>query len=109
MGPVAETAFAALGRRGLGDDDADISYVQIGALGGLEAAVPATLLRSRRIRISGSAAGSVSTEQIVAELPKVMALIADGTLEVPYTAYPLSRVGEAWTHTGRDRAVVTPD
>lgn len=108
-GPVAETAFAALARRGLGDDSADINYVQIGALGGLDARVPATLLRSRRIRISGSGAGSVSTEQMIAELPNVMALIAAGTVQVPYTAYPLSRVGEAWTHTGRDRAVVVPD
>lgn len=111
-GPVAETAFAALGRRGrpgLEDDTADISYVQIGALGGMDAAVPAALLRSRNLRISGSGAGSVSTERLVAELPVVMARIADGTLQVPYTAYPLSRVGEAWKHRGRDRAVVVPD
>ena len=31
-----------------------LSYVQIGAVAGSDAAVPATLLRSRRIRISGS-------------------------------------------------------
>ena len=48
-GPAAETAFAALGRRGLDDDAADIDYVQIGSLGGLDARVPASLLRSRRI------------------------------------------------------------
>ena len=108
-GPVAETAFAALGRRGLDDDDADISYVQIGGLGGLDARVPATLLRSRRIRISGHGAGSGSTERMMSELPRVMSLVADGTLQVPYTAYPLARVGEAWTHAGRDRAVVVPD
>ena len=107
-GPVAEAAFAALGRRGLGDDTADISYVQIGAVAGRDAAVPATLLRSRRIRISGSGAGSVSTERMIAELPKVAALIADGTLDAPYTAYPLDRIGDAWAHAGRDRAVVTP-
>ena len=94
-GPVAEAAFAALGRRGLGDDTADISYVQIGAVAGRDAAVPATLLRSRRIRISGSGAGSVSTERMIAELPKVAALIADGTLDAPYTAYPLDRIGDA--------------
>lgn len=108
-GAVAEAAFAALGRRGLGDDDADISYVQIGSLGGATAALPSTLLRSRRIRISGNGAGSASTEQMLAELPRVMSLVADGTLEAPYAAYPLSRVGDAWTHTGRARAVVVPD
>lgn len=108
-GGVAETAFAALARTGLDDDDADISYVQIGALGGLDAAVPATLLRSRRIRLSGSGAGSLSTARLMAEFPRIMARIADGTLTVPYTAYPLSRVGDAWNHAGRDRAVVIPD
>ena len=85
-----------------------LSYVQIGAVAGSDAAVPATLLRSRRIRISGSGAGSVSTERMIAELPKVAALIADGTLDAPYTAYPLDRIGDAWAHAGRDRAVVTP-
>lgn len=108
-GAAAEAAFAALGRRGLGDDDADIDYVQSGSLGGPDARVPASLLRSRRIRISGSGAGSVSTERTIEELPAIMALIGDGTLRVPYTAYPLSRVGDAWNHAGRDRAVVVPD
>lgn len=108
-GPVAELAFAALGRRGLEDDSADISYVQIGALAGAEASLPATLLRSRRIRVSGSGAGSMSTERLMAELPRIAELIADGTLEVPYTAYPFARIGEAWAHRGRGRAVVVPD
>lgn len=107
-GPVAEAAFAALGRSGLDEDQADISYVQIGALAGREAAVPASLLRSRRITLSGSGAGSVSTEQLGALLPRLMALIADGTLEIPYTAYSLSRIADAWTHTGHSRAVVVP-
>lgn len=108
-GPVAEIAFAALGRRGLHDDDADISYVQIGALGGPDAAVPSTLLRSRRIRLTGSGAGSLSTERMMAEIPRVIGLIAAGTLDVPYAAYPLARVSAAWAHTGRERAVVTPE
>ncbi|MGC3953007.1 MAG: zinc-binding alcohol dehydrogenase family protein [Propionicimonas sp.] len=107
-GPVAEQAFAALARRGLDEDDADISYVQIGALAGPDAAVPASLLRSRRITLSGSGAGSLSMTELFAQLPRLVALISDGVLEVPYTTYPLSRVAEAWTHTGRTRAVVTP-
>lgn len=107
-GPVAETAFAALGRSGLDEDKSDISYIQIGALAGREAAVPASLLRSRRITLSGSGAGSVSTKQLLALLPQLMELIADGTLEIPYTAYPLSRIADAWAHTGHSRAVVVP-
>jgi NADPH:quinone reductase-like Zn-dependent oxidoreductase len=106
-GPIAEAAFAVLGRSGE-DAEADTAYVQIGSLAGPEASLPADLLRSRRIRFSGSGAGSVSVEEMLAEAPAVMARFADGSLQVPYTTYPLSRVGEAWAHTGRSRAVVVP-
>ncbi|MFT4135203.1 zinc-binding dehydrogenase [Microbacterium sp.] len=107
-GPVAEAAFAALGRRGLDEDDADISYVQIGSLAGQDAAMPASLLRSRRITISGSGSGSASTEQLLARLPQLIAFIADGTVDIPYTAYPLERIADAWAHSGHTRAVVVP-
>ncbi|MZE80620.1 zinc-binding alcohol dehydrogenase family protein [Streptomyces sp. SID5475] len=108
-GPVAEAAFAALGRTGGQDEGAETAYVQIGSVAGQEAQLPAALLRSRRLHISGSGAGSVSKEETLGEVPEVIARIADGTLEVPYTAYPLSRAGEAWAHTGRTRAVIVPD
>lgn len=85
------------------------AYVQIGSLAGVEASLPADLLRSRRIRITGSGAGSVSHEEMLAEAPEVMARFADGSLHLPCTAFPLSRVGEAWARTGRSRAVVVPD
>ncbi|MGA9273959.1 MAG: hypothetical protein WBV67_10765, partial [Candidatus Cybelea sp.] len=39
----AESTFAALAKRGLEADRADIAYVQIGAAAGPEAAVPAAL------------------------------------------------------------------
>lgn len=108
-GPVAEAAFAALDRHGLDDDTADISYVQIGDLAGNTAAVPAQLLRGRRIRVVGNGAGSVSTERVLAELPAVMARIAEGALAVPYVTFPLGEVDRAWVHVGRGRAVVVPD
>ncbi|MGW5749527.1 zinc-binding alcohol dehydrogenase family protein [Nocardia rhamnosiphila] len=108
-GPVAEAAFAALGRSGPDDDSAAVDYVQIGSLAGAEAALPAALLRSRRIRVGGSGKGSVSKEQMIAELPGILARFADGTFDAPYTVYPLGRVGEAWAHQGRTRAVIVPD
>jgi NADPH:quinone reductase-like Zn-dependent oxidoreductase len=109
-GPVAEAAFAALAKTGRPDDDtAATSYVQIGSLAGDEAALPGALLRSRKIRISGSGAGSVSKAEMITEFPEMIARFADGTFDVPYTCYPLSRVGEAWAHEGPARAVVVPD
>ncbi|HEV3089991.1 MAG TPA: zinc-binding alcohol dehydrogenase family protein [Candidatus Cybelea sp.] len=107
-GAPAESTFAALGRRGLDADRADISYVQIGAAAGSEAAVPAALLRSRKLRISGSGAGSASLTDIIAEIPRYVALIADGAVDVPIQTFPLSMVSEAWktAERGRPRVVV---
>jgi NADPH:quinone reductase-like Zn-dependent oxidoreductase len=93
---AAETAFAALARRGLDEDTANIAYVQIGAMAGPDAAVPAALLRSRRIRISGSGAGSASIADIMAQVPGYMQLIAEHKIDVPTQTYPLASIAEAW-------------
>jgi NADPH:quinone reductase-like Zn-dependent oxidoreductase len=110
-GAPAQAAFRALGRAGLTADDADISYVEVGAMAGAEAALPASLLRSRNIRLSGSGAGAVSIADVMSLVPVYMDLIAAGEVEVPMRAVPLSRVGEAWELAGRggDRVVVIPD
>jgi NADPH:quinone reductase-like Zn-dependent oxidoreductase len=96
-GTAAETAFKALARLGLSEDSADIKYVQIGALAGAEAAVPSSLLRSRKLTISGSGAGSVPAATIKAQIPAYIKLIADGAIHVPFRTFPLSDVGAAWT------------
>jgi NADPH:quinone reductase-like Zn-dependent oxidoreductase len=107
-GAPAESAFAALARRGLEEDSADIAYVQIGAVAGPQAAVPAALLRSRKLRITGSGAGAASVTDIIAELPRYIALISEGIVDVPVRTFSLSRVSEAWktAERGRPRVVV---
>lgn len=107
-GRPAESAFAALGRHGLSDDDADIAYVQIGSMAGARAAMPAALLRSRRIRITGSGAGSASTEQVTAAIPEIIARIADGSFTVPYRVFAVNDIAQAWAYRGPERVVVTP-
>jgi NADPH:quinone reductase-like Zn-dependent oxidoreductase len=96
-GPVAETAFHSLARQGSGQDNADIKYVQIGALAGAEAAVPSSLLRSRKLTISGSGAGSVAAADIKAQIPVYIQLITGGSVQVPFRTFPLSDVSAAWT------------
>jgi NADPH:quinone reductase-like Zn-dependent oxidoreductase len=110
-GPVAETAFRALGREGFGEDTADIKYVQIGALAGAEAAVPSSLLRSRKLTISGSGAGSIPAAEIQAQIPRYIELIADGSVQVPFRTFPLSDVAAAWTASAESgpRVVLVPD
>ncbi len=110
-GAPAQSTFAALGRRGLEADRADISYVQIGAAAGSQAAVPAALLRSRKLRITGSGAGSASITDILAEIPRYIQLISDGAVDVPIRTFPLSLVSEAWeaAERGRPRVVILAD
>jgi NADPH:quinone reductase-like Zn-dependent oxidoreductase len=107
-GAPAESTFVALGRRGLEADRTDISYVQIGAAAGSQAAVPAELLRSRKLRITGSGAGSASITDILAEIPRYIQLISDGAVDVPIRTFPLSMVREAWeaAERGRPRVVI---
>jgi NADPH:quinone reductase-like Zn-dependent oxidoreductase len=109
-GSVAEATFAALGRRGLDEDVADIAYVQIGALAGQHASLPSALLRSRRIRISGSGAGAASISELMAQLPTYMQLISEGRVDVPIRTFPLSRAADAWIAAGKSgpRVVVVP-
>jgi hypothetical protein len=59
--------------------------------------VPSALLRSRRLTISGSGAGSVPAAEIKAQLPRYLRLIADGSVQVPFRTFPLSDVATAWT------------
>jgi hypothetical protein len=70
--------------------------------------VPAALLRSRKLRITGSGAGSASIADIIAEIPGYIALISEGAVDVPIRTFPLSMVSEAWdtAERGRPRVVV---
>ena len=104
-GEPAEAAFDALGRTDIG---ADIAYVQIGSMAGTEASLPASLLRSRRIRIFGSGLGSASLPEVMAQVPVYMKLIADRRVEVPTRAFALSMIADAWleNESGRRTLVV---
>jgi len=110
-GPVAEAAFQALSGQAFREDAPETKYVQIGALGGPEAAVPSALLRSRRLTISGSGAGSVPAATIRAEIPRYIQLIADGSVQVPYRTFPLSDVAAAWEESAESgpRVVLVRD
>jgi NADPH:quinone reductase-like Zn-dependent oxidoreductase len=111
-GPVAEAAFQALAAQKLTGDAAgtETKYVQIGSLGGPEAALPSVVLRGRRLTVSGSGAGSVPGATIQAEIPRYIELIADGSVQVPFRTFPLSDVAAAWTASEQSgpRVVLIP-
>jgi hypothetical protein len=91
-------------------DSAGTRYVQIGALAGAQAAVPSSLLASRKLTISGSGAGSVSAADIKGQIPVYIKLIAEGSVQVPFRTFLLSDVGAAWTDSALagPRVVIVP-
>jgi NADPH:quinone reductase-like Zn-dependent oxidoreductase len=105
-GRPAELSFDALARVGLDEDRHSCVYVEIGAAAGPRAMLPAALLRSTAITIHGSGAGSAKISDIMAELPVYLGKIADGTVRVPVSPYPLDDVTNAWTAERPGRRVV---
>ncbi|WP_371667053.1 zinc-binding alcohol dehydrogenase family protein [Streptomyces sp. NBC_00289] len=105
-GGAAESAFKALANvPGTGAT----SYVEIGGAAGEQAAVPASLLRSRPFRLSGSGIGSFDMRRYFTQVAAYVQLITDGKVEVNAQAYPLSRISEAWTAPAGPRPVLIAD
>jgi threonine dehydrogenase-like Zn-dependent dehydrogenase len=105
-GSPAESMFRAVE----GTQPADFTgYVQIGSLAGSYAGVPASLLRSRPFRLTGSGIGSISMTDYVGQVPVYMQLIADGTVEIRTRRFSLSQVSEAWAAAQGPRPVLATD
>jgi len=87
-----------------------LTWLEIGAIAGPEAAIPAAALRSTRLQIVGSGIGSVSGRDFAEELPKLAEAVAEGALDVRAKAIPLAEVEMAWTSTAgtSDRIVLVP-
>jgi NADPH:quinone reductase-like Zn-dependent oxidoreductase len=87
-----------------------LTWLEIGAIAGPEAAIPAAALRAARLQIVGSGIGSVSGRDFVNELPKLAEAVAQGAFDVRAKAVPLAEVEEAWSSTAgtSDRVVFVP-
>jgi NADPH:quinone reductase-like Zn-dependent oxidoreductase len=87
-----------------------LTWLEIGAIAGPEAAIPAAALRSSRLQIVGSGIGSVPGRDFIKELPKLAEAVVDGAFDVRAKAVPLSEVEEIWTSSvgHRDRIVLVP-
>jgi NADPH:quinone reductase-like Zn-dependent oxidoreductase len=87
-----------------------LSWIEVGAIAGAEAAIPAAALRSTRLEVVGSGIGSVPGRDFVKELPKLAEAVTQGAFDVRAKAMPLSQVEEVWTSTARsdERIVLVP-
>ena len=94
-GPATEhNMLAVLTHRN--DKSRPLTWIEIGSMSGLQITLPSAWLRAVRLQIVGSGQGSVSSHDIVSELPALAAEITTGTYAVDAVSTPLSQVQTAW-------------
>lgn len=81
------------------DRSRPLTWIEIGSMSGPEITLPSAWLRAARLQIVGSGQGSVSTGDIVSQLPALAAEISTGAYVIDAVATPLSRVKTAWNET----------
>jgi hypothetical protein len=87
-----------------------LTWIEIGSAAGPTAPVPSAALRAARLQIVGSGQGSVSTREILAELPALAQEITSGTFDIGARFAPLADVEQARAdaaHSAR-RIVLAP-
>jgi NADPH:quinone reductase-like Zn-dependent oxidoreductase len=86
-----------------------LTWVEIGAVAGATAVIPAAALRALPLQIVGSGQGSVSTRDILSELPAIADAVGSGALRIDARAVPLSDVATVWQDADEAaRIVLTP-
>jgi len=106
--PTAAAVVEILTNRA--DRGEPLTWLEIGAIAGSEAAIPAAALRSARLQIVGSGIGSVPGRDFVEELPQLAEAVAAGAFDVRARAVPLAEVEAVWTGSAgtSDRIVLVP-
>ena len=94
-GSVTEQAIPAL-VRGRAEPSKRLSWIQIGSMAGTTLTLPSAALRAANLQLLGSGQGSLTTAEIVAELPELAEQITAGTFRVDPVSRPLSDVESAW-------------
>jgi NADPH:quinone reductase-like Zn-dependent oxidoreductase len=84
-----------------------LTWIEIGSVAGPTAAIPSAALRAARLQIVGSGQGSVSTREILAELPALAEQITNGTFDIDARPMPLADVEQAWADSaGTNKRIV---
>ena len=113
-GEPAEQVLAALGSNELAATYHATRFVQIGSMAGLTMNLPAGILRSAGITMSGVGLGSVPPDVLgrvrTEALPRLFAMVGAGELQLRTLPRPLADVERAWTaaEPSGTRVVLTP-
>lgn len=108
-GQPAAAAMAAV-VTGRADRGKPLTWIEIGSVAGPIAPIPSAALRAARLQIVGSGQGSVSSREILAELPTLAQEITNGTFDIDARPTPLAEVEQAWADAARmtQRIVLIP-
>jgi len=106
--PTARAMVDLLTNRG--DRSNPLTWIEVGAIAGPEAAIPAAALRSTRLQIIGSGIGSVPGRDFRKEMPNLLKAVIQGAFDVRAKSVPLAEVERVWTSTlgTSDRIVLVP-
>ncbi|MFF1573153.1 zinc-binding dehydrogenase [Leifsonia sp. NPDC058292] len=87
-----------------------LTWIEVGSVAGRTAAIPSAALRAARLQLVGSGQGSVSTRDILAELPAIAEAITAGAFAVDARVIRLSEVESAWgaAANSAERIVLVP-
>ena len=94
-GPPALAVLQALVTNKV-DPHRPVRFVNIGNLAGAELALPAAVVRSSAIQVSGHGIGSFPMELMGPAVRAMFAAALEGRLTVDFVERPLSEVGAAW-------------
>ncbi len=106
--PTAAAMVAVV--TGRADRSQPLTWIEIGSVAGPSAAIPSAALRAARLQIVGSGQGSVSTREILAELPALAREITGGSFQIDARPTSLTDVEQAWADAAgtAQRIVITP-
>jgi NADPH2:quinone reductase len=105
-GRPTEALIAAISRSGLTHAAPRVRLVEVGDSAGPTITLPAQVLRSSGLELSGGGAGTTPLEAIMAALPQFIDRAASGELRVGVQQVPLAEVETAWQHGQRGRRLV---
>lgn len=93
-----------------GDRGRPLNWVLAGAPAQEAAPLPAAVVRSSGLRITGCGPGSATAEELVAEVPEIARFVSSGILGADAVKVPLSDVEKTWEEpaSGTQSAVFVP-
>jgi NADPH:quinone reductase-like Zn-dependent oxidoreductase len=80
--------------------------VEVGSSAGQAITLPAATLRSVDLTLIGSGFGGSSIDKILAAIPTLFEMAADGRLKMAVDPVPLAEVESAWTRAEKGRRIV---